>query len=327
MNLLAVRMLLLTAAALSFLPACHRGDSDPADTGGRRGKPEILTTTGMLADLARNIGGSGVGITALMGSGVDPHLYQASAGDVARLARADLILYNGLHLEARMADILGDERLRQKSVAVGERLNPERLLPAEQAGKTYDPHIWFDVLLWADAARIVCDEMSRRFPDHATEFEANTAQYVAELEALDREVRECLAAIPEPQRVLITAHDAFRYFGRAYGIEVRGLQGISTNSEAGTADVERLAAFVVSRRIPTLFVESSVPPRTIEAVQQAARSKGFEVRIGAELYSDSLGDPGTPQGIYTGMMRHNVSAIVAGLSRTDSVNKAAENKP
>jgi manganese/zinc/iron transport system substrate-binding protein len=202
--------------------ACHH-DGDSSDPRGRSGKPQILTTTGMLADLARNVAGTDLQVTALMGSGVDPHLYKASAGDVSRLARADLILYNGLHLEARMADVLGDERLREKSVPVGERLNRERLLAADSNGKTFDPHFWFDVTLWMDAARVVRDEMSRRFPQHASMFEANTARYLAQLETLDREVRGRIGAIPEPQRVLITAHDAFRYFGRAYGIEVRDI--------------------------------------------------------------------------------------------------------
>ncbi|MCX7717190.1 MAG: zinc ABC transporter substrate-binding protein [Candidatus Sumerlaeaceae bacterium] len=326
MNPFAIRLLVAAALVLSVATACRR-DGHPSDPRGRSGKPQILTTTGMLADLARNVAGPNLQVTALMGSGVDPHLYKASAGDVSRLARADLILYNGLHLEARMADILGDGRLREKSVPVGERLERERLLVAESDGKTYDPHFWFDATLWLDAARVVRDEMSRRFPQQAAEFETNTARYVAELESLDREVRKRIEAIPEPQRVLITAHDAFRYFGRAYGIEVRGLQGISTASEAGTADVENLAAFIVSRRIPALFVESSVPPRTIEAVQQAVRAKGFDVRLGGELYSDSLGDAGTPEGTYIGMMRHNVSVIVAGLSPADLATTAAEAAP
>lgn len=325
MNLLAIRMLIPAALLLALAAGCNRAANPEISHG--TGQPKILATTGMLADLARNIGGPDVAVEALMGPGVDPHLYKASAGDVARLSRADLILYNGLHLEARMADVLGDERLRVKSVPVGERLNPERLLTADETGKTHDPHVWFDVALWTDAAGVVRDELARRFPERASHFEANAARYITELEALDREVRERITAIPEPQRVLITAHDAFRYFGRAYGIEVHGLQGISTTSEAGTADVENLAAFIVSRRIPALFVESSVPPRTIEAVQQAVRSKGFDVKIGGELFSDSMGDAGTPESTYAGMVRHNVSAIVAGLSSADAATTVPEAAP
>jgi len=324
MNFRAIRTLLPAVMFMALIAGCNRSWPPPASRAGD--KPFILTTTGMLADLARNIGQEAVTVESLMGPGVDPHLYKASAGDVTRLARADLILYNGLHLEARLADVLGDERLRAKSVPVGERLDPARLLAADDSGKTHDPHIWFDVMLWAEAAGIVRDEMARRFPAQASEFSANASRFIEELKVLDQEVRKRLGAIPKSQRVLITAHDAFRYFGRAYDIEVRGLQGISTTSEAGTADVENLAAFIVSRRIPALFVEASVPPRTIEAVQQSVRAKGFHVAIGRELFSDSLGDEGTPEGTYIGMVRYNVSAIEAGLSAADAATTTATEK-
>jgi manganese/zinc/iron transport system substrate-binding protein len=279
------------------------------------GRLRVVTTTGMIADLASNVGGDRVSVRALMGSGVDPHMYKASAGDVRRIAEADLLLYNGLHLEAAMADVLREVGGRRPSVAVAERVPAEALLSPPDFEGAYDPHLWFDVRLWLHALESVREALTAVDPAGAEQYAENAAAYRLRLEALHAWVGERVQAIAPERRVLVTAHDAFNYFGRAYGMEVRGLQGINTATEAGTADVQALAAYIAERRIPSIFVETSVPRRTIEAVREAVRARGFEVRIGAELFSDAMGNPGTAEGTYEGMIRHNVNAIVEGLSQ------------
>jgi manganese/zinc/iron transport system substrate-binding protein len=276
---------------------------------------QVVATTGIIGDVAARIGGESVAVTSLMGPGVDPHLYKARAGDVRRLARADLVLYHGLHLEAAMGEVLSELGKRQATVAVTEWIDRSLLLsPAEYRG-SYDPHVWFDVRLWMSATRRIAAALAEADPANAGEYARREAAYLAELEALDAEVRARVAELPPERRVLITAHDAFGYFGRAYGFEVLGLQGISTASEAGTADVQRLGMEIARRRIPAIFVETSIPRRTIEAVQAAVGARRFRVEIGGELFSDALGDAGTPEGTYVGMVRHNVETIVRALSR------------
>ncbi len=274
---------------------------------------DVVATTSVVADLARNVGGERVRVTALMGPGVDPHLFKASEGDVTRMGGADLILYGGLHLEGRMSEVL--ERLSERGVpcvAVTSGLPPDRLIWSGP-GETPDPHVWHDVVLWMEAARSVRDALSRVDPAGADGYAARCDAYLAELARLDGEIRDRLRAIPRERRVLVTAHDAFAYFGRAYDVEVRGIQGISTVAEAGVRDIREVADLIARRRIPAIFVESSVSPRVIEALQAAAGARGFEVAIGDALLSDALGDPGTPEGTYVGMIRHNVAAIVRGL--------------
>lgn len=277
------------------------------------GALRVVATTGMVADLVREVGGERVAVTALMGPGVDPHLYRARESDVRRIAEADLVVYNGLHLEAKMADVLERIGGRIRTAAVTRGIPASRLLSPPEFEGAYDPHVWFDVRLWMEAAEAVRDALIEVDPAHAGVYRANAARYARELEALDGYVRRRAAEIPPERRVLVTAHDAFGYFGRAYGFEVVGLQGISTASEAGTADVRRLAELIVARRIPAIFVESSVPIRTAEAVRAAVRARGGAVRIGGSLYSDALGDPGTPEGTYVGMVRHNIDTIVEAL--------------
>jgi manganese/zinc/iron transport system substrate-binding protein len=275
----------------------------------------VVTTTGMIADIAKNVGGERVRVTALMGPGVDPHLYKASEGDVIRLQEADVILYNGLHLEAQMGDVL--ERLNEfgiKTVPVTDKIDRSLLQSPPEFQGNYDPHVWFDVSLWMKAVAQVRDTLVELDPDHASTYRSNAEAYLAELENLHQYVLEQANTIPAEQRILITAHDAFNYFGRAYGFEVRGLQGISTEAQAGTADVQTLASFIVERRIPAIFVESSVPRRNVEAVQAAVQAKGFEVRIGGSLFSDAMGSEGTPEGTYVGMVRHNIDTIVTALT-------------
>jgi manganese/zinc/iron transport system substrate-binding protein len=274
----------------------------------------VVTTTGMIADAAANVGGERVTVTGLMGPGVDPHLYNASEGDVTRLRSADLIFYNGLHLEAQMASVL--ERMDGSgvtTVAVAGEIDPDLLLTPPEFAGAYDPHVWFDVSLWMQVVERIRDSYVELDPEHAATYEANAAAYLEELAELHRYVAERAATLPEERRVLVTAHDAFNYFGRAYGFEVRGLQGISTEAEASTADVRQLATFIAERRIPAIFVESSVPQRNVEAVQAAVRAQGFDAAIGGQLFSDAMGSPGTPEGTYIGMVRHNIDTIVTAL--------------
>ena len=302
----------LLALAVS-LSACGQpvGRTGPPDVSRRT--VEAVATTGMVGDLVREIGGDRVAVTTLMGPGVDPHLYKASEGDVLTLADADVIFFNGLHLEAKMAEVLERIHGRLVTAAVTDSIARDRLISSPQFSGSYDPHVWFDVSLWIEAGDEVRDTLVRLDPAHADVYRRNAARYLGELERLHAEVKELAASVPPEQRVLVTAHDAFGYFGRAYGFEVRGLQGISTATEAGAADVQRLADFIAERRIRAVFVESSVPQQTIRAVQEAVRSRGWEVEIGGQLFSDAMGDPGTPEGTYPGMVRSNVKTIVEAL--------------
>ena len=281
------------------------------------GRFRVVTTIGMIADMAGAVGGDRVAVTGLMGPGVDPHLYKASAGDVRRLSGADLILYNGIHLEAAMAEVLEEMDGRVRTVAVAGAIQESRLIDSPVYQGSFDPHVWFDVALWSETVAAVESALTELDPAGADTYRRNAASLRDSLAALDAWVRERVSILTPEQRVLVTAHDAFGYFGRAYGFEVVGLQGISTATEAGTADVQRIIDLIVDRRIPAVFVETSVPRRTIEAVQAGARSRGFEVAIGGSLFSDAMGDAGTPEGTYPGMVRHNVGTIVSGLGGTD----------
>jgi manganese/zinc/iron transport system substrate-binding protein len=229
------------------------------------------------------------------------------------MAEADIIFYNGLHLEAKMADVLEQMDGRVRTVAVTNRIERDVLLAPPEFEGNYDPHVWFDVTLWMAAAEQVRDALVELDPDSTQLYQDNAAAYLADLADLDSYVREQAGRVPEQQRVLITAHDAFNYFGRAYGFEVRGLQGISTAADAGTADVQGLAAFIIERQIPAVFVESSVPSRYIEAVQAAVNAQGEDISIGGELFSDAMGSTGTAEGTYNGMVRHNIDTIVGAL--------------
>ncbi len=295
------------------LIACSSNNEGVNESSGQ-GVIKIVATTGMIADMASVIGGDNVAVKGLMGPGVDPHLYKASAGDVALLSKADLIFYNGLHLEGKMSEIFEQMNSRGiETVAVSDGIDRSDLLMPPEFKGNYDPHIWFDVTLWMNTVGPVRDALIEKDPENAPEYNKNADSYLAALSELNDYIKERANSLPEDKRVLITAHDAFNYFGRGYGFEVKGLQGISTESEAGTADVQELAAIIVQRRIPAVFVESSVPPRYIEAVQAAVKSKGFDVEVGGELFSDAMGNPGTPEGNYIGMVRHNINTIVDAL--------------
>ena len=314
----SVRGAAVFVLAAGLLVACSREPVRRADDT----RVRVVATTGMIADVAARVGGERVVVESLMGPGVDPHLYKASAGDVRRLSRADLVLYNGLHLEAAMGEVLEEMGHRKHTVAVTDWIDRESLASPPEFQGNYDPHVWFDVRLWMRVVQRIEAAYVREDSAHASEYAERSAAVLRDLESLDAWVRARTAEVASERRVLITAHDAFGYFGRAYGFEVKGLQGISTASEAGTADVQQLADEIARRRIPAIFVETSIPRRTIEAVQAAVRSRGFEVAIGGALYSDALGNPGTAAGTYVGMVRSNVETIVGALTR-DGVPVAA----
>lgn len=304
---------LMTLAAVVLvivLTAC----SSAVETGGNEGKVQVTATTGMIADVAREVGGEYVDVTGLMGPGVDPHLYKASQGDIRKLEQAKVIFYNGLHLEGKMTDILEKMSKSKIVAAVSEKIPVEELRSGKDTGGTeYDPHVWFDVSHWMHAAEAVRDTLVEADPEHAEDYKAQAEQYLTKLEALDNEVREKIQEIPESSRVLVTAHDAFGYFGQAYGMKVMGLQGISTAAEYGARDVSELRDYLVDNNIKAVFVESSVPAKAMEAIIAGAAEKGHTVSIGGELFSDAMGAEGTEEGTYIGMIRHNTQTIVEAL--------------
>lgn len=277
------------------------------------GRIQATATTTMVTDLVERVGGERVEVTGLMGPGVDPHLYKASQGDVGALQEADVIFYNGLFLEGQMEDILEKVGQQRPTVRVTEAIPEDALLDSVDYAGQADPHVWFDVTLWRTTVDPVVEQLSELKPESADYFEERGEEYKAELDELNGYVEAEISSIPEKQRVLVTAHDAFRYFGERYGMEVRGLQGISTEAEAGAGDVRALADFLAQEEIPAIFVESSVPRRNVEAVQAASRDRGWDLEIGGELYSDALGEPGTGAGTYTGMVRENVDTITEAL--------------
>ncbi len=298
------------ASLLVVLVCC----SEPVRTGDARLR--VVTTTNILADLARNIGGDRISVYALMGPGVDPHLFKASARDVTRMAEADVIVYNGFFLEGKMNDVFGEMRERgTATIALAERSVPDSLLrESELFQGNYDPHVWFDIGLWRRAAIELATVFRSMRPADGEAFRSHALHYVARMDSVEASVRSELRNVPIEHRVIVTSHDAFGYYGRAYGFEVRGLQGISTAAETGTADVQNLAELVAARRIPAMFVESSVSPRGIEAVREAVLARGFDVRIGGTLYGDALAEPGTRAGTYLGMILHNTAEIAKALS-------------
>ncbi len=278
------------------------------------GKLNVVTTTSMITDLVKNIGGDFINLQGLMGSGVDPHLYKASEGDVSKLANADLIFYNGLHLEGKLVEVfekMGSQNI--KTIAIAETIDKSTLIGSDYFQSNYDPHIWFDVSYWKKATSFVVNKLSEAIPEHKTTFESNGTAYLEKLHTLQAKLKSTIETLPEEKRVLVTAHDAFNYFGKAFGFEVVGLQGLSTATEAGVQDVQKLAAFIIEKEVKAIFVESSVPKRTIEALQAAVNSKGHNVEIGGTLFSDALGNPDTVEGTYIGMFEYNVSTIVNAL--------------
>lgn len=278
------------------------------------GKLKVVTTTSMLTDLVKNIGGDLIEVNGLMGAGVDPHLYKASEGDVNKLFQADIIFYNGLHLEGKLVDVFEKMAKTKLTVSLGGSLDKNELIGSEYFVSNYDPHVWFNIQFFKQFGDRVAETLAANDPVNAKKYQENNALYQDKLDALEVEVKSIIATLPKEKRILVTAHDAFNYFGKAYGFNVVGLQGLSTATEAGVQDVRRLSQFIIDNKVKAVFIESSVPRRTIEALQEAVLSKNHDVGIGGSLYSDALGNAGTIEGTYVGMFRANVKTIVEALN-------------
>ena len=304
----------LVAFALAVAAGCSGGGPGAIGDGPVR----VVATTNIIADAVRQVGGSHVQVTALMGPGTDPHTYLPSPSDASALASAHIVFFNGLHLEGKMTQLLEEnEADAARAVAVSRSVGPDQLLHADGGDGAHDPHVWFDVRLWMKCVEVVRDELAALDPANAADYRANADRYLKELDALDREVREKAAKLPSDRRVLVTSHDAFGYFGRAYGFEVHGLQGVSTAAAASTREQSELANFLGRRQVPAVFCETSVPPKGLKKVLDSVRKTyQREVRLVGDadaLYSDALGEPGTSGETYVGMVRHNVDVIVRAL--------------
>ncbi|WP_051234297.1 metal ABC transporter solute-binding protein, Zn/Mn family [Halomonas halocynthiae] len=275
---------------------------------------QVVATVGMIGQIAERLGGECVSVATLMGPGVDPHLYRASARDVATFQGGEVILYSGYSLEGQLGDVLGRLAQTRPTVAVAESgIDEQQLVHVQGGAYSVDPHLWMDVSLWSHTLPVMAATLSEARPECAADIADNTERYAAEMAALHEWIKRSIATIPEPQRVLVTAHDAFNYYGRAYGIEVAGIQGVSTETETGVADIRLMTDVVVERGVPAVFVESTINPRTVQAVIAAAERRGQPVSIGGQLYSDAMGENGTADGTYLGMLYTNTRHIVEAL--------------
>lgn len=306
MNPLFRRFTLAIAAlaAMSFLSGALQAQQKPL---------RVVATVSMLADTVRAVGGARVEVTSLLGEGVDPHTYRPTRADIARLTGADLIIANGLHLEAQLDETLKSLARSKPVLFAAERIPQERLIADEEYKDRKDPHVWMDPKLWTLVVEAVRDKLIERDPAGRAVYEAGAKSYIAELQKLDAYAGKILATVPKGARVLVTAHDAFNYFGRAYGFEVEGIQGLSTESEAGLRRIEELVKLLVERKVRAVFVESSVPERNVRALVEGARARGHQVIVGGELYSDALGAPGSYEGTLIGMLDHNATTISRAL--------------
>ena len=299
---------LVVSSLLCGLSGCGKPGADES------GETKIVTTTGMITDIVKVVAGEHAEVESLIGQGVDPHLYKPTRNDVKSLETADVVFYNGLTLEGRMEDVFEDLSKRGKHIyPVTASLESGYLRTPDDSGEHPDPHVWMDITAWRKCTEEVADRLSEVMPEHADEFRANAKAYVAELDAVDEYVRRTVSSIPDSSRVLVTAHDAFGYFGRAYDIEIRAVQGISTESAAGIRDINDLVDFIVERKIKAVFVESSVTGDHLKAVIEGAADRGWEVRVGGQLFSDAMGPADTYEGTYIGMMDHNATLIARAL--------------
>jgi manganese/zinc/iron transport system substrate-binding protein len=308
------RLLFLLIFLLLVVTGCNTTSADTGAIADRQ--VNVVATTGMIADVVRNVGGERVQVIQMMGAGVDPHLYKASEGDVQRLQSADVIFYNGLHLEARMGEVL--EQLNgvgKTTVAVGDAIPTDRLLTPPEFQGFHDPHVWMDAHLWRYTVDAIVEGLITVDPTHATLYQANADTYRAEMDALETYAKEQFSLLAPEQRILVTAHDAFNYFAIGYDFTVFAPQGISTETEAGVEDIRATIDFIVANDVPAIFVESTISTDIVEAVVEGAKARGHEVTIGGELFTDAMGADGTPEGTYLGMIRHNVDTIVAALKR------------
>jgi len=301
----------LLLSFIILLTACGQEDEAASDADDNAEKIKVVTTIAQIAEPLSVIGGDRVDVESLMGPSVDPHVYNATQSDIGKIEGAELIFYNGLNLEANMVEIFENIGTRKPAVAVGEQL-PESSLLKEENGAV-DPHIWFDIDLWKQALDAAVEELKKYSPNDADFFEENKQDYFAQLDELKKNA-EKLQEIPEEHKYLVTAHDAFRYFGAMHELKVIGLQGISTEDEIGVSDINQTIQTIKEYGVPAIFVESSVNPNSIEAVLEGAESEGVDVSLGGELYSDAMGEPGTEEGTYIGMYRHNIDTIYEALN-------------
>lgn len=271
----------------------------------------ILATTGMLYDITKNIAPDFVKIDYLMGEGIDPHLYKFSQIDLQKLNKSTFVICNGLHLEGKMNFVLEKIAKNKTVISVGDSLNKRQLIPASQ--KLYDPHIWFDIELWKQCVKVVSNNLIKKYPLQKLEIENKTKKYIEELNKLKVYTKNRISEIPQKQRVLITSHDAFRYFEKAHNFKVRALQGISTTADYGLKDIQNLVDFINENNIKAVFVETSLPPKGIEAVIRGVEAKGKQIKLIEGLYSDAMGTFGTPEGTYIGMYKSNIDKIVEAL--------------
>jgi manganese/zinc/iron transport system substrate-binding protein len=274
---------------------------------------QITTSVGMVNDIVRNVAGDKATVKPIMGAGVDPHLYKPTRDDVAAMMRSDVVFYSGLMLEGKMSDTLIRVGRTKPVYAVTELIDEKNLLEPKEMEGHYDPHVWMDAVAWGKCADAVAKSLAEYDPKNADFYRANAAAYVAQCEKLAEYGKKSIASIPESQRILITSHDAFNYFGRAYGLTVVGVQGLSTESEAGLQRINELVDYIVKNKVKAVFVESSVSPKNIQALLEGAKSRGHEVKIGGELYSDAMGPEGTYEGTYIGMIDHNITLVTRGL--------------
>ena len=306
----------LLSACVALATGCD-GGSHATSPGGSAavysgtGPIKVVCTTGMVADVVRAVGGPHVEVVQLMGPGIDPHLYKASPGDVDALIAADVIVYSGLHLEGKLADLFAKMAARKPTIGLAEEIPADRLLRV--ADSAIDPHVWFDVQLWSTTVKPLAEALAKFDPPHADDYRSGATKYTAELDALDTWCRGRIQSLPQAARILVTAHDAFHYFGRAYGLEVRAIQGISTESEAGVREINLLVDYLAEHKLKAVFIESSVSERNVRALVEGAAARGHNVRIGGELYSDAPGSAGTDAASYIGMVRHNVDTMVGAL--------------
>lgn len=302
-----MRRILLTSIFVYFLLTGQSvAESQP--------KLQVVTTTGMVKDMVRNIGGDRIAVDAIMQEGVDPHLYQPTSADVRKVLAADLIFASGMNLEERMTEVFErSQSLGKKVVFVTDRVDEAVLIESQDYPGQSDPHIWHDVQQWSTGIPVVAEALSKADPEGAEIYEANAAIYADRLDGLKGYATWVMSTVPKSQRILITAHDAFGYFGQAYGVEVRGVQGITTESEAGISDINELVDFIVENKVSAVFIEASVSDRNVQALVEGARNRGHEVAVGGTLYSDSMGAPGSWEGTYEGMIEHNVNLMSTAL--------------
>lgn len=303
---IAATILVILAASLFIFPRLQTSKAD--------NRLEITVTTNIIADAVRRIAGDLITINCLMQPGVDPHSYHARLSDMRAMLRADMIIYNGLHLEGKMATVFHKMHAIKPTYAISDALRPDQLICSEEFAEIYDPHIWFDVALWKQVVIFITDLLCAHDTQHQEIYRARMHAYLRELTDLEAYIRITIATVPASDRFLITTHDAFSYFGRAYAVNVIGLQGVNLDAEPCIKNMHELIALICRHKIPTIFIESSLPPRSMEAIAQAVLAQGHAIRIGDELYSDTLGDPESDADTYIGMLTHNTNALVRGLN-------------